>query len=533
MKNDKSNKYIALILVVLLSMTVVAGCSSKAPEVNPEEGNTPGENAEAEKVLVVAFERDAETLNHIKTGWYSDALIYTYDRLVSRDYDFNYLPGIATGWETSEDGLVWTFKLKEGIKFHDGSALTANDVKWTIETIIDPETASPAQSDFAAIKEVIVKDDYTFDVVLNQPFPNLLFVLSSTASGIISEAAYNEYGEDYGSKYLIGSGPYKFEEWIKGDKIVLIKNEEYTWGPDWMENNGAPIIDKIVMRVIPEESSRQMEIESGGVHILRDVTATLLPKLEESEKVEVFSGEAGKLGYLAYATDKEPFTDVRVRRAINHAINKEDIAKFVFRDNASPAYGYLPPMLSDEYYQNSKEESYEYNVDKAKELLAEAGFPDGINLKLAAENSTEYTRLAEVLQDQLKVVGINVDIQLYDSSSYTAMLKDGKQELFLREYSWLNADILDWFLLSSQFPYPNHSRWQDQKTDDLIKAAATSPTWEERALGYHEVQKHLIDEAVWAPIYIPKASIGVSNKVKNYKHHPWVPQYNDGMDLEI
>ena len=349
MKNDKSNKYIALILVVLLSMTVVAGCSSKAPEVNPEEGNTPGENAEAEKVLVVAFERDAETLNHIKTGWYSDALIYTYDRLVSRDYDFNYLPGIATGWETSEDGLVWTFKLKEGIKFHDGSALTANDVKWTIETIIDPETASPAQSDFAAIKEVIVKDDYTFDVVLNQPFPNLLFVLSSTASGIISEAAYNEYGEDYGSKYLIGSGPYKFEEWIKGDKIVLIKNEEYTWGPDWMENNGAPIIDKIVMRVIPEESSRQMEIESGGVHILRDVTATLLPKLEESEKVEVFSGEAGKLGYLAYATDKEPFTDVRVRRAINHAINKEDIAKFVFRDNASPAYGYLPPMLSDEY----------------------------------------------------------------------------------------------------------------------------------------------------------------------------------------
>ena len=106
MKKDKSNKYIALILIGFLIITTIAGCSSKTPEVDSEQADAPVENAEAEKVLVVAFERDAETLNHIKTGWYSDALIYIYDRLVSRDYDFNYLPGIATGWETSEDGIV-------------------------------------------------------------------------------------------------------------------------------------------------------------------------------------------------------------------------------------------------------------------------------------------------------------------------------------------------------------------------------------------------------------------------------------------
>lgn len=144
--------------------------------------------------------------------------------MVSRDYDFNFKPGLAKEWEMSEDGLTWTFHLKEDVKFHDGKDLTAEDVKWTLETIIDPEVASPAQSDFAAIKEVIVVDEYTVDVNLNYNFPNILYVLSSTGSGIISKEAYEEFGDDYGNKNLVGSGPYKFEEWIKGDKIVLSKN---------------------------------------------------------------------------------------------------------------------------------------------------------------------------------------------------------------------------------------------------------------------------------------------------------------------
>lgn len=529
MKKNTTRKWTLVLLVLFTISSILTGCGTSNKANGPTgESESPVEN---EKVLVIGYERDAEILDHIKTGWYSDALVYIYDRLVSRDYDFNYEPGLAESWDTSEDGIVWTFHLKEGVKFHNGIPFTADDVKWTLDTILDPATASPAQSDFAAIKEVEVVDDLTVKITLHTPFPNLLFVLSNTAASIANRDAYEQYGSEYGIKYVIGTGAYMFEEWIQGDKIVLVKNPDYTWGPEWMSNTGPSAIDIIVLKTIPEENSRLMELLSGNVHILRDVPATFIDKVGDNPDVEIYRGESTKLGYLAYATDKEPFTDLRVRQAINHAIDKDEIITYVFRGVGIPADGYLPPALKSEYYADSKKDGYEYNVEKAKELLKEAGFENGLKLKLAAENSTEYSRLAEVLQNQLKNVGIEVEIQLYDSSSYTAMLKTGEQELFLRLYSWPNADILDWFLLSSQMPYPNHSRWNDPTTDELIKVAASSPTWETRAAGYHEVQKHLISQAVWAPIYVPERLIAVRKEVKNFKLHPWIPFYNDGVDL--
>ena len=518
MQLRKNRGFVILVTLLLIVALFTAGCSNQAAPAK-------------EKVLVIGYDRDAELLDTIKTAWLSDALIYIHDRLVTRDYDFNYQPGLAESWKTSDDGLVWTFHLKEGVKFHDGTPLTAKDVEFTLKTIIDPATASPAASSLAAIEDVVAKDELTIDIILKHPFPNLLFILSNTSCGIVSEKAYQQEG--YGTEFVIGTGPYKFKEWIKGDKIILEKNPDYDWGPDWMENNGKPIIDRIEMRVIPEESARQMELETGNVHVLRNVPAAFVEQLEGNEDIQIVRGDATKVAYLAYPCDKEPFTDVRVRRAINHAINKEEIVTYLLRGVGQPAYGYLPPALKSEYYADSEKESYEYNVEKAKALLAEAGYEDGLKLTLSAENSSEFSKLAEVLQSQLKEVGIETEIQLYDSSSYTEMLKEGKQELFIRLYSWPNADILDYFLLSSQFPYPNHSRWLDEKTDELIQAAARSTTWEERAKGYHEVQKHLIEQAVWAPIYIPDSVLAVRKEVKNFKFHPWIPQYNDGFDMEI
>ena len=530
MMNQKKLRGIALVLTILLVFTF-SGCA-KAPVTTENEDNVE-EKATKEKVLIIGYDRDPETLDHIRTSWYSDSLIYIFDRLVSRDYNFNYKPGIAESWETSDDGLTWTFHLRNNVKFHDGKPLTANDVKWTIDTIKNPDTASPFAADLEAIKEIVVKNDHTVDIILNYSFPNLLFNLSNTASGIASKEAYEQYGTEYGSKYVVGSGPYIFKEWIKGDRIVIEKNHDYNWGPEWMSNRGPALIDKIVLRTIPEENSRIMELETGGVHILRNVPATFFDQLKGNSDIEVIQGDATKLGYLAYPCDKKPFTDLKVRQAINHAINKKDIIEYVFRGLAKEAHGYLPSALKDEYYEESEKDSYKYDIERAKELLSEAGYKDGLKLTLSSDNATESVRLAEVLQNQLKDVGIDAEIRLYDSASYTAMLKEGTQELFLRLYSWPNADILDWFLLSSQYPYPNHSRWEDKKTDELLIGAAQKPTWEERAVGYKEAQKHLIEQAVWAPIYIPDNLIATRKEVKNFKYHPWMLQFNDGFDLEV
>jgi len=508
------------LVFVLIAFTVVLGVVK----------TTTVEAAE-KKVLVHALNRDGDILDTIKAAWYSDALIYLHDRLVTRDYNFQYRPGLAEKWETSENGLVWTFHLKKGVKFHNGKPFTAEDVKWTFDTIKDPKTASPFAGDLKAIKEIKVIDDYTVQFTLNYPFPNLLFNLSNTAAGIQPANCYEEYGEDYGHKVVIGTGPFMLKEWIKGDRVVLVRNPDYNWGPDWMSNQGPPLLDELVIRAIPEENSRIMELETGGVHVLRDVPPMFVERLKNNPEVNLVQGSATKLGYLAYACDKRPFDNVLVRRAINHAIDRKKIVKYIFRGNAQVAYGYLPPALKDEYLEESEQLAYKYNLEKAKSLLAEAGYPNGFEATLSADNSTISKRLAEVIQAQLAEIGIKAKIQLYDSASYKAMLKEGKQELFIRLYSWPNADILDWFLLSSQFPYPNHSRWVDKTTDEMINAAATSPTWEERAEGYKKVQRYLIEQAVWCPIYIPNNIIAVRKEVKNFKYHPWMIQYNDGIDI--
>ncbi len=524
--SKKNVKRFGLLLTVCFIFTILlTGCGGGGTEQGSEAGK--------EKVLVIGYDRDAEILDTIKTAWYSDALIYIHDRLVSRDYDFGYQPGLAEKWDTSEDGLTWRFYLVKNAKFHNGDPVTAEDVKWTFDTILDPDTGSPFRGDLAAIDRVEIVDEHTVDIILKYPFPNLLFVISNTAGGIHPANAYETYGDDYGTKVVIGSGPYKLVEWIQGDKIVLEKNEEYDWNPDWMEHQGAPLIDKLVFRTVPDENTRMMEVEVGGIHLLRDVPTTYVDKFEENDDLIVHRGPSTRLGYLAYATDKEPFNNVLVRRAINHAINRDEIVEYVLRGIGGPAYGYLPPLLKDEYLEETEDLAYRYDPEKAKELLEEAGYPNGFKAVLSSDNSTLNSRMAEVYQNMLKEVGIDTEIRLYDSASYTGMLREGKQELFVREYSWPNADILDWFLLSDQFPYPNHSRWVDEKTDELIKIAAQSPTWEERAKGYKEVLRYLIDQAVWCPVYIPEKIMVARKEVLNFKFHPWMLMFQDGFDIAV
>lgn len=522
--SKKNVKRFGLMLTVCFILSaLLTGCGGT--QTTPVE--------EKEKVLVIGYDRDAEILDTIKTAWYSDSLIYIHDRLVSRDYEFSYKPGLAEKWETSEDGLTWRFFLIKNAKFHNGDPVTAKDVKWTIDTILNPDTGSPFRGDLSAIEEVNVVDEYTVDIVLKYPFPNLLFNLSNTASGIHPANAYETYGDDYGTKVVIGSGPYKLVEWIQGDKIVLEKNDEYDWNPEWMEHQGAPLIDKIILRTVPDENARMMELEVGGIHLLRTVPTPYIEKFEANEDLTVHREPSTKLGYLAYATDKKPYDNVLVRRAINHAINREEIVEYVLRGIGEPAYGYLPPVLKDEYFEETKDVAYKYDPEKAKELLAEAGYPDGFKATLSADNSTQSSRLAEVYQSQLKEVGIDAEIRLYDSASYVATLREGEQELFVREYSWPNADILDWFLLSDQFPYPNHSRWVDERTDELINGSAQSPTWEARAEGYKELQKYLIEQAVWCPVYIPEQIMVSRKEVLNFKFHPWMLMFQDGFDIAV
>ncbi len=485
-----------------------------------------------EKVLVIGMHRDPEILDSIITGWNSEVLYWVFERLVTRDREWGFVPNLAESWKPSEDGKVWTFFLRKNVKFHSGKPLVASDVKWTFDRLLDPKIASPNAGDYSMIEKTVVVDDHTVNVHLKYPFPNILFNLSNIPSSIVNPEAYAKYGDDYGIKYIEGTGAFRFVEWKRNDRLVVERNPDYQWAPDYL-GQGPPVLDKIIIRTIPEESTRMLELMRGGIHIIdREVPPTFLPQIKANPDVNVVQGEATKLGYLAFATDKKPYTDVRVRRAINHAIDKESIVKFVFRGLADVAHGYIPRALKNDYYPGTDEMAYKFDKAKAKELLAEAGYPDGFSAVLSAQNNTEHRRVVEVLQDQLKQVGIQTQIRLYDTASYKSMLKEGKQELFLRLYSWPDVDILDWFLLSRQIPYPNHSRWNDKRSDELILGAGQKPTLAERSAMYKEAQKYLIEQAVWAPIWTPKNMMAYRSEVINFQYHPWHIFYNN-TDLKV
>lgn len=502
------NRWLAS-LIVLVLMTTMVGCASSGKQ-------------SLEGTLVIATPREGENLDHIKTSWTTGVHFVVFDTVVTRDFNLKYQPGLAESWTTSPDGLVWTFNIRKDAKFHDGTPVTAQSIKWFFDTMLDPAMNSPSAMDYQPLKNTVAKDAYTFEIRLSKPHPNLLYLLTKSYAGIISQTAYEKTGpkgtNEYGAKVLVGSGPFKFKEWVPNDRLVVERNPDYNWGSAWTGRQGPPLLKQVIWRVIPDPAVQMTEFESGKVDMLLEVPVEQVDRLKKMPDVTVYQKPHFGLGYLAYATDKKPYDDVRVRKAINLAIDREAIAAGVFRGLAYPAYGYLPPLTLE--YQEDKQ-AHRFDLDEAKKLMAQAGYAEGFKATLATLNKAEHVRVAEVLQQQLAAIGIKAEILQFDSAGYASFLKEGKQELFVREYSYPEADILQWFLASSQFPYPNHSRWQDKKTDELIDGAEASPTVEERAQKYKEAQRYLIDNAVWAPIWVPQKIQAVhTDRVKNYQMYP-------------
>lgn len=510
-------------VAALVVALVLAGCAGGAKQPAPEAEKP------ARDTIVVALAREGETLDHIRTSWTTDAHYTVLDRLVERDYDLKYTPHLAESWTSSPDGMVWTFKLRKDVKFHDGTPFNAAAVKWFFEALLDPKNASPSASDYAFISRIETPDEYTVAFHLKDPYPNILFKLSTTYAGIISPEAYRKYGPDgsneYGTKQMVGTGLYRFVEWVPGDHLLVTANPDHQWGPEFVQNKGPAHIKNIKYRIIPDAATRLMEFEAGNVDLLLEVAPQDVERVSKLPNVEVFRKPHFGLGYLAFATDKKPFNNVKVRQAINLAIDREAIVKSVFFGVASPAYGYLPPLLP-EYVEDRQ--AHRYDPEAARKLLAEAGYPNGFKCNLATLNKTEHVRVAEAVQAALAKIGIQTEITQYDNASYAAFLKEGKQELFIREYSWSSADILQWFLYGSQFPYPNHSRWVDKKTDELIDAAEYAPSMEAREQGYKALQEYLISKAVWCPIWFPEKVQAVrTDKVANFRMHPLYTIFND------
>jgi peptide/nickel transport system substrate-binding protein len=477
----------------------------------------------AEKVLYVSGdpnELGVTTFNPIKVELSHDAMWLIYDRFIEKDLQGNYHPGLVESWDISEDGLVWKMKLKKGVKFHDGSPFNAEVAKWFLKEM---ETG-PSAYMVAAIDRVEINDPHTITMYMKQPEPNMLFNFSQTFMAVPSMEAYKKYGEDFGIKHVVGSGPFKYESWKPGDSLTVVKNPEYTWGPGFAKNKGPAKIDKVVYREIKDESTRFLELKTGKLDVLFSVPSMFLEKVKQDSNLDVVRLPGVVLFHMVMNTQSEPLNDVLVRKGIALAVNQDSITKNVFAGAGQPAHTYLIASLPS----SKVPEKYQihHNLEAAQAALEEAGWKSGsdgirvdkdgkrLELKMWAKNESTYRRVSEVIQAQLAKVGVDAKITLLDPSTIRTQLRKGEHQLAVRSYNWENADILEWFLNSKRMGYPNAAMWHDNESDYLMQKAMTrSRSMVERVANFKEYHNYVLSQYVWAPIYLPDQIFAVNKRV--------------------
>lgn len=460
----------------------------------------------------------APTYNPVKATMLNAATSLIFDRLVVQDADQSFHPHLAASWEEAPDGMQWIFHLRHDVKFHDGEPFNAAAIAAWIPTF----TGTDNQYMVDAIDKVEVIDDYTVKFVMKHPEPNLLFNFSSSFMGIPAPAAYKELGDSFGVTQAIGTGPYKMESFTVGQETVLVRNEDYKWGSELSENKGPAKIAKLTFREIPEESTAFLELKTGGVDLLLGVPTDFLGELKKEADVSVLTMPGLDVAYMPINTTMEPFTDVKVREATAFAINQKEILASIYGGIGSEAHNFLISALPESKVDPKLEISYD--PARSGRLFDEAGWKMGadgvrvkdgkpLTVKLWTQSDTEFKRLTEAVQAQLKAVGMNAEITVFDSSAIKDQYKKNEHQLAVRSYNWNNADILDWFFSGERLGYPNISMWNDPKSEELDKKALTgSATLADRIANFRAYHEYLLSQFVFAPIYQPVQNVGYSKK---------------------
>jgi peptide/nickel transport system substrate-binding protein len=491
-------------------------------------------------IVTVGVTYDTPNMDHLTSGTTFAAQLLIFDTLVARAPDGTYHGLLAKSWEISADNLTWTFTLRNDVKFHDGTPFNAAAAKWFFDKARDPNGQHAFSSSYTAVKEILAPDDTTLIFKLNNPWPNILFTVSTSFAGLISPTAYEKYGKDYGTKYAVGTGPFILEEWVPQEKTAVKRNPDYKWGPDFLQNTGAPHVDEVIFKFLPEATTRVAELEIGGLDILTGVPTADLPRIKDSGKFDIKSMPAygGALFYIDMNQTKPPLNELNVRQALNYAVDREKVASIFLGQYGQAAYGYMASHWKCGY-SDPKSISYLYDPEKAKQLLAAAGWTDSngdgvvdkggnpFSMKMYIYNDSESQSYGEILQAELAAVGIKVDLLPLEYSSMVDYFKSNENQLSLINYGWPDSDVYNLFFASDQIPYLNSSHINDPKIDDLLKKANTAPTHDERCQFFADLEKYAIEQAVWVPVFWQTDITAVNKRIKDYLLTPYYESYND------
>lgn len=480
--------------------------------------------------LVVAFEADPEILDpHNTTALIAGRVIALMnENLVSRDYDGVIQPGLAESWEISEDGLTYSFTLREGVKFHSGKDFTSEDVKYTFERWKGNES-SPTAYTIDPVDSVDTPDPLTAVFTLSQPYNIFLDQLSGAWAVMLNQEAVEKAGDNYGLSVVDGTGPFKLVSWDRNQRIVMERFDEYAWGAPIFENAGPAHLEGVEIRVIPEAATRMAEFQAGNVHIVQDVPAADVARLQGGPDVTIVEYDQLQTTYLGMNMAKAPTDDIAVRQAMNYAINKEEIVEGAYFGLGTPARTHLHPNTPN-FWKESLDIAPTFDPDKAKQLLDEAGWVEGdggirekdgtrLEMPFWVINDTETVLQAQIIEQQLAKVGIQVKTIQYEESAWFEAARSGEQVAFTIGVFYENADNLYFYFHSRQIPAPNRFSFDDPEVDAWLDESRSNPDQDAVVEAYHNVQQRLIEQAPNVPLIHTLGTLGQGNNVHGVKVH--------------
>lgn len=511
--NRKRSKLSNGLVMVLLMMVLIMQACSTGPDSNSEPSGK--SKAASSGVLKVARGSDATSMDpHFVTNVSTANVLYekVYETLVIPDKDMNIQPHLAEKWEQLDD-MTWEFKLREGVSFHDGAPFNAEAVKATFDRLIDPDTASPQADKLGMIEEMKVVDEYTVQFHLTEPYAPLLSILAANEGSIISPKLLDK-GKKEMARHPVGTGPFEFESWESGERISLVANEEY-WGD-------TPDVDQLIYLIVPEDSTRLAMVETGEVHIAEQIPVTEIDRIKNTPTLSLYRTDGLGTEFIGFNTTKEPFDNVLVREAVSHAIERESIISGVFNDVGKLANSTMSPMVTGF---SEKVQPYEYDTNKAKQLLEEAGYPNGFELTLLTADIKERISLAEVVQSQLKGVGIDVNVQVLEYGAYIEATDNGEGHMF--NGSWGNAtgdgdyNQYNLFHTNSIGPSGNFFFYSNPEVDKLIDEGRKEQDPKKRNELYLASQQIEMDDAVYVPIRtVEHLAVYNKDKVEGFTINP-------------
>lgn len=547
------------ILLVAMSLIVafggLAGCSPSAQEKATSSQSTGATTVEAtapvvsESTSAPAEKNDAPTVAaemkggklvfsgtkpgtrldpHLDTDWeVLYALSPIYDTLVYQAADGSFVPGLATEWTVSEDGLTYTFVLRDDVQFHDGTPFNAEAVQYNLERIKSLAAKSEkAGSLIAAYKSSEVSAPNTIAVQLSAPDGFFLYALSLPYISMVSPTAAEQWGDEY-HLHQIGTGPFMFKEYVPEDHYTLVPNPDYNWAPSIYDHQGPAYLEQITWKFLPEPATRAPALEAGDVDVAIDIAPTDSGRISSSPDHSIMTAAlTGQPAYWFMNTQLAPTDDIRVRQAILHAADMQAAVGAVMRSLNPVAYGPLAAVTTE--YVDDVQGMYPYDVEKAKSLLEEAGWVDAngdgirekdgkpLTILMSTQAWGQSKPFSEIVQSQLKSVGIDVELE---SLSFAAQMEAGssgtKNMLFMGGSGYSAADSLRPYFHSENvdagFAW---AKMKDLDLDALLDQGAKSLDPSERLRIYGEIQVRIMDQALIVPIYDYALLVGVSNKVQ-------------------